>query len=190
MAPGARIGTGSIRREIQLKNRYPHFEIVPIRGNLDTRIKKLETQNFDGLIVAAAGLARMGWISRVSEFLPTELMIPAVGQGGLGIETRREDDRCREIVACLNDPVTFIEIGAERAFLKRIGGGCQFPIAAFAKKTGEKIVIEGMVGSSDGTVVIREHGEGSMHAYLKVGADLAETILRRGGKALLAESGE
>jgi hydroxymethylbilane synthase len=187
MPPGARVGTGSIRRELQLKNLFPQFEIVPLRGNLDTRIKKLETQNLDGVIVAAAGLARMGWLSRVSEFLPPEVMIPAVGQGALGIEIRRDDNDCRGIVASINDPVTFLEIGAERAFLKRLGGGCQLPIAAFARKNGEAIVIEGMVGSSDGKVVIRELIEGNADAYEEIGAALAEKILLRGGDALLEE---
>ena len=187
MPPGARIGTGSIRRELQLKNRFPHLEIVPIRGNLDTRIKKLEKGSLDGVIVAAAGLARMGWLSRVSEFLPVDVVIPAVGQGALGIEIRRDDGRCREIVAFINDPVTFIEVGAERAFLKRLGGGCQLPIAAFATKSGGRIAIEGMVGSPDGRVVIRERVEGEAGAYREIGTALAEAVLRRGGDALLAE---
>ena len=187
MSPGARIGTGSIRRELQLKNHFPYLEIVPMRGNLDTRIKKLETENMDGVIVAGAGLARMGWLSRVSQFLPVDVIIPAVGQGALGIETRRDDDHCREIVEFINDPVTFIEVGAERAFLKRLGGGCQLPIAAFAKKNGEKIVIEGIVGSLDGKVIIRERVEGEAEAYREIGSGLAETILLRGGDALLAE---
>jgi hydroxymethylbilane synthase len=187
MPPGARIGTGSIRRELQLRNHFSHLEIVPLRGNLDTRIKKLKTENLDGVIVAGAGLARMGWLSRVSQFLPVDVIIPAVGQGALGIETRRDDDHCREIVEFINDPVTFIEVGAERAFLKRLGGGCQLPIAAFAKKNGEKIVIEGMVGSLDGKVVIHERVEGEAEAYMEIGSGLAETILLRGGDALLAE---
>ncbi len=187
MPPGAKIGTGSIRRELQLKNHFPHLEIVPMRGNLDTRIKKLKVENLDGVIVAGAGLARMGWLSRVSQFLPVDVIIPAVGQGALGIETRRDDDRCREIVESINDAVSFIEVGAERAFLKRLGGGCQLPIAAFAKKNGKKIVIEGMVGSLDGKVIIRERVEGEAEAYREIGSRLAETILLRGGEALLAE---
>jgi hydroxymethylbilane synthase len=186
MPPGARIGTGSIRRELQLKNRFPRIEIVPMRGNLDTRIKKLETENLDGVIIAAAGLARMGWLSRVSQFLPTDLILPAVGQGALAIETRRDDDRCREIVECINDAVTFVEVGAERAFLKRLGGGCQLPMAALGKKTGQKMVIEGMVGSLDGKIIIRERVEGKAEAYREIGTALAENILRRGGEALLA----
>lgn len=187
MSPGARIGTGSLRRELQLKNRFPGIEIVPLRGNLDTRIKKLETENLDGVILAAAGLARMGWTSRVSQFLPADLLLPAVGQGVLGLETRRGDSRSLDIIAFLNDPITFVEVGAERAFLGRLGGGCQLPIAAHAKTSGENIVIEGMVGSLDGRIVIRERVEGKAFAYQKIGSSLAETILHKGGDALLYE---
>jgi len=187
MPPGARIGTGSLRRELQLKNRFPGIEIVPLRGNLDTRIKKLETENLDGVILAAAGLARMGWTSRVSQFLSADLLLPAVGQGVLGLETRRGDSRSLDVIAFLNDPVTFVEVGAERAFLGRLGGGCQLPIAAHAKTSGENIVIEGMVGSLDGRIVIRERVEGKAFAYQKIGSSLAETILHKGGDALLYE---
>jgi len=187
MPPGARIGTGSLRRELQLKNRFPGFEIVPMRGNLDTRIRKLDTENLSGVILAAAGIARMGWSSRVSQFIPVDMLLPAVGQGVLGLETRRGDDRSLNVIEFLNDPVTFVEVGAERAFLERLGGGCQLPIAGFAKKTGEKIVIEGMVGSLDGKVVIRERAEGEAGDYRELGSGLAETILLRGGDVLLAE---
>ncbi|MBW6485665.1 MAG: hydroxymethylbilane synthase [Syntrophobacterales bacterium] len=187
MPPGAKIGTGSLRRELQLKNRFPGFEIVPMRGNLDTRIRKLDTENLSGVILAAAGIARMGWSSRVSQFIPVDMLLPAVGQGVLGLETRRGDDRSLNIIEFLNDPVTFVEAGAERAFLERLGGGCQLPIAGFAKKNGGKIVIEGMVGSLDGKVVIRERAEGEAGDYRKLGRGLAETILLRGGDVLLAE---
>jgi hydroxymethylbilane synthase len=187
MPPGAKIGTGSLRRELQLKNRFPGFEIVPMRGNLDTRIRKLDTENLSGVILAAAGIARMGWSSRVSQFIPVDMLLPAVGQGVLGLETRRGDDRSLSVIEFLNDPVTFVEVGAERAFLERLGGGCQLPIAGFAKKTGEKIVIEGMVGSLDGKVVIRERAEGEAGDYRELGSGLAETILLRGGDVLLAE---
>ncbi len=187
MPPGARIGTGSLRRELQLKNRFPLLEIVPIRGNLDTRIKKLETENLDGVILAAAGMARMGWTSRVSQFIPVDMLLPAVGQGVLGLETRRSDGRSRNIIKFLNDPVTFEEAGAERAFLGRLGGGCQLPIAAYARKNGDMITVEGMVGSLDGRCVIREIVEGKSVDYEKIGSGLAETILQQGGEALLSE---
>jgi len=187
MPRGARIGTGSLRRGVQLRNRMPGLEIVPLRGNLDTRIRKLETEGLDGVILAAAGIRRMGWVERVSQFLPVEVMLPAVGQGALGIETRRGDDRCRDMAAFLHDPLTFCEIGAERAFLKGLGGGCQLPIAGFAKKSGGEIVLEGLVGSLDGRVVIRERMAGSVAAFAALGADLAERILAEGGRELLDE---
>ena len=113
---GARIGTGSLRRGSQLKNIYMDVEIVPIRGNLDTRIRKIERENLDGIIVAAAGLKRMGWQDRVSQYIPAEIMTPAVGQGALGVEVRKDDD-VREIVSVLNHETTSIEVSAERAFL-------------------------------------------------------------------------
>jgi hydroxymethylbilane synthase len=187
MARGARIGTGSLRRGVQLRNRMPWLEIVPLRGNLNTRIRKLVTEGLDGVIVAAAGIRRMGWVAQVSEFLPVEFMLPAVGQGALGIETRRGDTRCRDTVAFLNDPVTFCEVGAERAFLKGLGGGCQLPIAGFAKKSGDEILLEGLVGSIDGRVVVRDRVTGPAEAFATLGAGLAERILADGGRALLDE---
>jgi hydroxymethylbilane synthase len=187
MPRGARIGTGSLRRGVQLRNRMPWLEIVPLRGNLDTRIRKLATEGLDGVIVAAAGMRRMGWVAQVSEFLPVEFMLPAVGQGALGIETRREDTRCRDAVAFLHDPVTFCEVGAERAFLKGLGGGCQLPIAGFAQMSGGEIVLEGLVGSVDGQVVVRDRVTGHAEAFAALGAGLAERILANGGRALLDE---
>ena len=187
MPRGVRIGTGSLRRGVQLRNRMPDLEIVPLRGNLDTRIRKLETEGLDGVILAAAGIRRMDWVARVSQFLPVEVMLPAVGQGALGIETRRDDARCRDLAAFLHDPMTFCEVGAERAFLKGLGGGCQLPIAGFAKKSGGEIVLEGLVGSLDGQVVIRERMAGSVAAFAALGAALAERILAEGGRALLED---
>ncbi len=185
MPNGARIGTGSLRRGVQLLNRMPGLQIVPLRGNLDTRIRKLETEGLDGVILAAAGIRRMGWGARISQFLPVEVMLPAVGQGALGIETRRGDSRCREATAFLNDPETFCEVGAERSFLKRLGGGCHLPIAGFAKRSGDEIVLEGMVGSLDGKVAIRRRARGSAAAFTAIGEEVADRILGEGGRELL-----
>lgn len=187
MHHGARIGTCSLRRGFQLRNRMPDLDIVPLRGNLDTRIRKIETEDLDGVIVAAAGIRRMGWVAKASQFIPVEVMLPAVGQGVLGIETRRDDARVREAVAFLHDPVTACEVGAERAFLKRLGGGCQLPIAAFAKKNGGEIALAGLVGSPDGRVMIRHAVKGSAREFEELGRELAENILGRGGRALLDE---
>lgn len=194
MPPGARLGTCSLRRSLQLLNRMPGLEIVPLRGNLDTRIRKLETEDLAGVILAAAGIRRMGWVAKVSQFIPVETMLPAVGQGVLGIETRRDDARAGGAIAFLHDPVTWREVGAERSFLRRLGGGCQLPIAGYAKMSGEEMVLAGLVGSVDGRVMIRHETRGPAADYETLGRALAENILARGGKALLdevrAETGE
>jgi hydroxymethylbilane synthase len=187
MPPGARIGTCSLRRGCQLRNRMPDLDIVPLRGNLDTRIKKIESEDLDGVIVAAAGIRRMGWAAKVSQFIPEEVMLPAVGQGVLGIETRRDDGRVRAAIAFLHDPVTGCEVGAERSFLKRLGGGCQLPIAAFAKKIGESLLLRGLVGSVDGRMMICHETKGSAADFEILGRELADHILARGGRALLDE---
>ena len=185
MPRGARIGTCSLRRGLQLLNGMPHIEIVPLRGNLDTRIRKLETERLDGIVLAAAGIRRMGWSARVSQFIPVETMLPAVGQGALGIETRRDDTLAREALEFLHDPVTWCEVGAERAFLRRLGGGCQLPIAGFAKKEGGELVLAGLVGGADGRVMIRHEARGVAGEYERLGREVAETILARGGEDLL-----
>ena len=185
MPHGARIGTCSLRRGFQLRNRMPDLDIVPLRGNLDTRIRKLGTEDLAGVIVAAAGMRRMGWVAKISQFIPVEVVLPAVGQGVLGIETRRCDPSAREAIAFLHDPVTWCEVGAERAFLQRLGGGCQLPIAAFAKKNGEEIAIGGLVGSVDGRVMIRHDMKGPASDFGALGRELADYILVRGGRALL-----
>jgi len=185
MPHGARIGTCSLRRGFQLRNRMPDLAIVPLRGNLDTRIRKLETENLAGVIVAAAGMRRMGWAAKISQFIPVELMLPAVGQGVLGIETRRGDSSVGEAIAFLHDPVTWCEVGAERAFLQRLGGGCQLPIAAYAKKTGEEIAIGGLVGSVDGRAMIRHDMKGPASDFGILGRELADRILAQGGRAIL-----
>ena len=185
MPRGARIGTGSLRRGVQIRNRAPGLEIVPLRGNLDTRIRKLDTEGLDGVILAAAGIRRMGWAAKISQFLPVEVLLPAVGQGALGIETRRGDSRSRDAAAFLHDPVTFCEVGAERSFLKRLGGGCLLPIAGFAKKNGGEIVLEGLVGSLDGRTIIRRRVRGPAVKFAALGEGLAERILAEGGRKLL-----
>jgi hydroxymethylbilane synthase len=185
MPAGARIGTGSLRRGFQLRNRMPDLNIVPLRGNLDTRIRKIETEGLDGVILAAAGIRRMGWLAKVDQFIPVEVMLPAVGQGVLGLETRREDARIRGAISFLNDPVTWCEVGAERAFLKRLGGDCRLPIAALAIKKDGDIAMSGLVGSSDGRMMIRHEVMGPAEGFESLGCELAENILARGGRALL-----
>jgi hydroxymethylbilane synthase len=188
MPAGARIGTGSLRRGFQLRNRMPYLTIVPLRGNLDTRIRKIATEDLDGVILAAAGIRRMGWQGKISQYLSVETVLPAVGQGVLGIETRRDDADVRAAVAFLDDPVTAFEVGAERAFLQGLGGGCRLPIAGFARKSCDGLVLEGLVGSIDGRVMLRDRAEGPAGTFAELGRGLAETLLARGGRALLDEA--
>ena len=158
---GARIGTGSLRRGLQLLNLMPDIQIVPIRGNLNTRIKKLKTDNLDGVVVAAAGMKRMGWEESVSQFIPIEVMMPSPGQGALGIELRKDDEEMKDIVSFLNHRSSSIEVMAERAFLTELGGGCQVPIAAFGKKQDDELILRGLVGSLDGRTIVDDEVRGS-----------------------------
>lgn len=187
---GARIGTGSLRRGMQVRNLLPDVEIVPLRGNLDTRIRKIGLEGLDGVIVAAAGIRRMGWISRVSQFIPTEVMLPAVGQGALGIEIRIGDTYLSEMLSFLNDSASWMEVGAERAFLQRLGGGCQLPIAAHAKIRGDELSIRGLVGSLSGRALIADEQRGKPSDYRMLGTLLGERLLARGGQAMIDEARE
>ncbi len=187
MPTGARIGTGSLRRGFQLQHLFPGMEIVPLRGNLDTRIRKIQTENLDGIIVAAAGMRRMGWADRISQFIPVEIMLPPVGQGVLAIESRKDDEETRNVLSFLNHPQTWVEVSAERAFLKRLGGGCHLPIAAYGVKKGDGLTITGLLGSLDGRVMIKDEVKGHSRDAGELGLALAERILSRGGQAILKE---
>ena len=187
MPEGARIGTGSLRRGFQLRHRFPGMEIVPLRGNLDTRIKKIHTENLDGIIVAAAGMKRMGWTDRITQFIPTEMMLPSVGQGALGLEIRKNDDNTRNVISFINHPQTWVEVTAERAFLKRLGGGCQLPIAAYGVKQNDNLTLTGLLGSLDGTVLLRDEVRGHSKEADILGVLLAERLLAKGGQAVLEE---
>ncbi len=185
MPKGARIGTGSLRRAAQLLDILPDAVILPLRGNLDTRLKKIETENLDAIIVAAAGMKRMGFVQRISQFLPVELMLPAVGQGALGLEVRTSDNELKKILAKINHAPTYTEVTAERYFLRCLGGGCLLPIAALAKLEGDKLSLEGLVASPQGTGIIRDKVKGTIFEAEELGKKLAEMILARGGKKFL-----
>jgi hydroxymethylbilane synthase len=184
---GARIGTGSLRRTIQLSRLLPDVEVVPIRGNLDTRIRKIETEDLDGIIVAAAGMRRMGLAGQVSQYIPVEWMLPAAGQGILGVEVRRDDRDSKDLVSFLNHADTIIELTAERAFLERLGGGCQVPIGAYCRKQGDRLILRGLLGTVDGGLIISDEVRGSAGEAAEMGRKMAETILERGGREILAE---
>jgi hydroxymethylbilane synthase len=183
----ARLGTSSLRRQAQLLNLRPDFKIETLRGNLDTRIKKLETEKLDGIIIAAAGVIRMGWEEKITQYLDSAKFLPAIGQGALGIETRREDRTTHEIVFFLNHPDTAHCVCAERSFLKKLEGGCQVPIAAFGKIANGKLFLEGLISSLDGKKIIRDTIEGNPEEAEKIGLLLAEKLLNAGGNAILEE---
>lgn len=181
----ARIGTGSLRRKCQLLHLYPDLQIMPLRGNLDTRIRKIETEQLHGVVVAAAGIRRMGWLSQVSCFIPPELLIPAVGQGILALEVRREDETMKELLLPLNDSKTWIEASCERAFLRHMGGGCRLPLGAHAVVSGDTLTINGFIGTPNGRALFRNEFRGPVKDAEELGHALAEDILSRGGRAIV-----
>ncbi|MFZ5564874.1 MAG: hydroxymethylbilane synthase [Thermodesulfobacteriota bacterium] len=182
---GARVGTSSLRRSSQLLHRRPDIGIVPLRGNIDTRLRKLETGDLDAVILAAAGLLRLGLGGRITQYLDASVMLPAVAQGALCIETRENDDRVAAMVAPLNHADTRAAITAERAFLKRLEGGCQVPMAAFAQTDGQTVAIDGLVADIDGRTVVRSAVSGPRQAAADLGIRLAEDLLEQGAKRIL-----
>jgi len=185
MPRGARIGTGSMRRAAQLLAILPDLSIVPLRGNLETRLKKIEKENLQGVILAAAGMKRLGLTEKISQYLPIETMLPAVGQGALGLQIRADDNELGEVLAKLNHASTAAEIKAERSFLRHLGGGCLLPIAAFGKLEGNKLSLEGLVAAPNGDSVVRDKVRGAISEAEELGKKLAEMILEKGGKKLL-----
>jgi hydroxymethylbilane synthase len=184
---GGKVGTGSLRRQAQLLSLRPDLEVVPLRGNLDTRLKKLSGLNLDAVILASAGLRRLGWEDRISEFFDPEVMIPAVGQGVLALEARQEDERASEILAPLNHLPTRIAVLAERSFLQKLGGGCQVPIAGFARIDSERLVLTGLVAGVDGKRLVKGRVEGPLEENTDLGEGLAEDLLKRGAGEILQE---
>jgi hydroxymethylbilane synthase len=185
MPKGSKIGTGSQRRGAQIKAILPDVNIVPLRGNLDTRLKKIETENLTGVIVAAAGMKRMGLVERITQFLPVETMLPAVGQGALGLQIRKTDTELAKACAGLNDVTTVAEVTAERSFLRALGGGCRMPIAALGRLDGQRLSLEGMIAEPNGITVIRDKISGTIKEAEELGQKLAEIVLEKGGKKLL-----
>ncbi len=184
---GAKIGTSSLRRQAQLLHFRDDFEMVPLRGNLDTRLRKLEATNLDGIVLALAGVRRLGLEARITEIIPVEISLPAIGQGALGIETRIDDKEVEERIRFLNDEDSSITVKGERAFLKRLEGGCQVPIAAFGRIVGSNLHIDGLVGTIDGKRLIRHHVEGPIAKAEAIGMELAEILLNKGAGEILEE---
>jgi hydroxymethylbilane synthase len=183
---GANIGTSSLRRQAQLKAIRPDLQIHPLRGNVDTRLRKLEAGDYDAIILAAAGLNRLGKTQLIRQIIPAEIMTPAAGQGALGIEIRRGDSSTRTLLAFLDDAAARATTTCERALLNKLGGGCQVPIGAHAEMlTNGKIHLNALVAHPDGTKVLRETRDGDDPQRL--GDEVGDMLLRRGGDAILEE---
>jgi hydroxymethylbilane synthase len=182
---GATVGTGSLRRQAQLKAIRPDLTIHPLRGNVDTRLRKLEAGDYDAIILAAAGLNRLGKTELVRQVIPAETMTPAAGQGALAIEIRSGDSATRALLAFLDDAAARATTTCERALLNKLGGGCQVPIGAFAELNGSRICLNALVARPDGTRVLRETRDGDNP--IRLGEEVGETLLRRGGDVILEE---
>ena len=180
---GAKVGTSSLRRQCQLKAVRPDLEVFPLRGNVDTRLRKLESGEYDAIILAIAGVHRLGLDKHVRSRIEPDVMCPAVGQGALAIEIRRGDQQTKELLAFLNDADTHAAIACERALLGSMGGGCQVPIGAYAEKRGNGLVLRAMVGRPDGSKILREQSEGNDGVTL--GRETAQKLLKRGGDKIL-----
>jgi hydroxymethylbilane synthase len=183
----ARIGTSSLRRQCQLKLRFPDSEMFNLRGNVGTRLDKLESEGYDAIILAAAGLKRLGLEARITQYLAPEDSLPAVGQGAIGIECRRDDPHVNGLLAPLHDAPTANRVRAERAFNHRLNGGCQVPIAGYAELSGERLRLRGLVGQPDGSVVVQGEREGYADQAEALGIALADELLGRGADAILRE---
>jgi hydroxymethylbilane synthase len=182
---GARIGTSSLRRQAQLKGVRPDLDIHPLRGNVDTRLRKLASGEYDAIILAAAGVIRLGLTALVKQVIPTEIMCPAAGQGALGIEIRRGDAATRQYLTFLDDAVARATTTCERALLNKLGGGCQVPIGAFAEVRDRRLHLQGVVARPDGSHVLRESRPGDDPEAL--GSEVGGVLLARGGDAILQQ---
>lgn len=187
---GARVGTSSLRRKAQIMAMRPDLEIVNLRGNLDTRLKKLEAGEFDAIILAAAGLHRLGLERHIKQYIPPQFLLPAIGQGCLGIEFRTSDSDTRELLSVLHSRETAVCVRAERAFLAALGGGCQVPIAAHAwlsQNMQDMLIMEGLVADEAGGRLVRLRLSGSKEQPEELGRRLGERVLAAGGQEILSD---
>ncbi|HYP51244.1 MAG TPA: hydroxymethylbilane synthase [Pyrinomonadaceae bacterium] len=187
---GARVATGSLRRKSQLLNYRPDLQIFEIRGNVPTRIKKFEESDLDAMILAFAGVHRLGLDAYIKQVIPCEIMLPAVGQGVMGVEIRSGDARLKEMLQKLNDEKTRACITAERSFLRALEGGCQVPIGAYAFLKDDKIFLEGMAGSADGKLNLRDFVSGEKENAARLGEELAQNLIAKGADKLLERTRE
>lgn len=184
---GARLGTSSLRRECQARTRRPDLEVLPLRGNVNTRLRKLDEGQFDAIILAMAGLKRLGFDERIRSAMTPEQSLPAIGQGALGIETRIDDEEMNALIAPLHDPQTAITVSAERALNRRLAGGCQVPIAGYAMLDGDEVWLRGLVGSPDGTNTLFAELRGPASQAEAIGTEVAEKLLAQGADKILAD---
>ena len=184
---GGRVGTSSLRRQSQLMYYRPDLRVEMLRGNLDTRLRKLQEGQFDAILLAGAGLKRLGWEEHVTEYLSVDVCLPAIGQGALGLEGRADDFFVRDLVAQFDHPPTRMAIDAERAFLARLEGGCQVPIAGHATLCGDTVTLEGLVASLDGKRYVRRSQASTGKEAKNLGIRLAEQLLDEGAAPILQE---
>lgn len=184
---GARIGTSSLRRKAQLLHLRPDFHMIDIRGNVETRIRKLTDEDLDAVVLAAAGMKRLGFAGQISEYLPPEISLPAIGQGALGLESRIDDAQTNDLIDFFNHPETAHAVTAERALLRRLEGGCQVPIAAFGRVDGQSLKLVGVVASVDGRELLKKSVEGPAAEAEQLGTSLADDLLIMGAGRILNE---
>ena len=184
---GAKVGTGSFRRTTQLLHYRPDLEVIPMRGNVQTRLNKLESEGLDAIILAAAGLIRLDMVDHITEYIDPEIMLPGGGQGAVGIESRKEDLRVMNRIFPLDHEETHRALEAERSFLTRLEGGCQVPIGVYATIDGNSLRLRGLVGSLDGKQVLKAEQTGSIEDPIAIGLGLAGEILEMGADKILKE---
>ncbi|MBE0468369.1 MAG: hydroxymethylbilane synthase [Methyloprofundus sp.] len=181
----AKIGTSSLRRQCQISTRFPGTQILSLRGNVNTRLAKLDAGDYDAIILASAGLIRLGFADRIVEKLDTSLSLPAVGQGAIGIECRVDDIEINQLLAALQDEDCRITVSAERAMNNRLNGGCQVPIAGFAELQGDQLFMRGLVGKPDGTLIYRAEKTGPVSEAEAIGHAVADELLASGAGEIL-----
>lgn len=181
------VGTSSLRRQTQIREKFPNLELDWLRGNVNTRLRKLDDGEYDAIILAAAGLKRLGFESRIRSYLEPEDSLPAIGQGAIGIETRSDDDAVKQLLAPLADRDTTLRVQAERAMNETLNGGCQVPIAGFAVLEGDQLYLRGLVGEPDGSKVLRSEIRGPATDAVALGVSLAEDLLSQGAGEILAK---
>lgn len=189
MPVDAHVGSASLRRQAQIKARFPRFSVSPLRGNVNTRLRKLDNDEYDAIILAASGLRRLGLENRIRSVLQADESLPAIGQGALGIEIRKDDQRVLSLIEPLNDAQTHCCISAERALNARLNGGCQVPIAGYAELHGDQLHLRGLVGSPDGSQIYRAEADGPSDMPEALGTTIGEALLSQGAGQILESLG-